>query len=574
MTNVDGHNLLAGLTNMNYVKTQGVNGPIWALIAFDSHDYQIPAGGDVSREALIQVILDKQLEDNGWALSGVKADVDMTGMALQALAPYYNTNDAVKTAVDKALVCLSEIQHEDGGFGSIDGACAESAAQVIVALTALGIDPHTDARFVKNGRSVVDALCDYYVEGGGFKHVSFLEVNGMATEQGYYALAAYMRFLEGKTALYDMSDVTLNSDNDGDNSGDSTEGNTGDSTEGNTGDSTEGNTGDSTGGNTGDSTEGNTGDSTEGTTGDSTEGNAGDSAGGNSGDSTADNSAAESTENKMPTVPVKPSTSSKPQVSVEIGESDDETYETSEDETLEEVDLTPTAEAAKELLEALDLKSKPEEILDAILAYEELSKEEKADLQSDEQVEELRSQLAEMIQTDDETGIAVVGAEWNIQLVVEAVTHDAEVQKVQEKLNGHTILGLCDIYLKDVLTGKEVQPDGSVQIKIPLALLGDCSAYDGLAVVHYADDGTVEYLNSTMDEEYITFTTVEFSYYAVVGYMGESPLDNLADDVIGDDANTAGTSVLPWAIGGVCGLALLAVLLLLVMKNRKVQAGE
>ena len=213
VTDVDGHNLLVGLTDMTYVKKQGINGPIWALIAFDSHDYEVPSGGDVTREKLIEVILEKQLADGGWALSGTKADPDITGMALQALAPYYTTNAEVKAAVDKALTCLSDIQHDDGGFGSIDGACAESAAQVIVALTALGIDPHTDSRFVKDGRSVVDALCDYYVEGGGFKHVSFLEVNGMASEQGYYALAAYFRFKENKTSLYDMSDVTINAEN-------------------------------------------------------------------------------------------------------------------------------------------------------------------------------------------------------------------------------------------------------------------------------------------------------------------------------------------------------------------------
>lgn len=42
VTNVDGHNLLAGLADMTYVKKQGINGPLWALIAFDSHDYEIP----------------------------------------------------------------------------------------------------------------------------------------------------------------------------------------------------------------------------------------------------------------------------------------------------------------------------------------------------------------------------------------------------------------------------------------------------------------------------------------------------------------------------------------------------
>lgn len=213
---VDGHNLLMGLTDMTYVKKQGINGPIWALIAFDSYDYEIPvnvnATEQVTREGLIAYILDKQLEDGGWALSGKIADPDMTGMAIQALAPYYKTNAKVKEAVDKALVMLSEIQLPNGGFGSMDGTCSESCAQVIVALTALGINPETDARFVKNGVSVVDAMCLFAVEGGGFAHVPNGGLNGMATEQSQYALVAYFRFLEGKTALYDMSDVRIGGD--------------------------------------------------------------------------------------------------------------------------------------------------------------------------------------------------------------------------------------------------------------------------------------------------------------------------------------------------------------------------
>ncbi len=209
VTNVAGHNLLVGLNDMTYVKKQGINGPIWALIALDSHNYEIPAGGDVTREKLIEVILEKQLVDGGWALAGSEADTDMTGMAIQALAPYYHTNAKVKTAVDKALANLSAMQYTDGGFGSVDGACSESAAQVIVALTALGIDPHTDNRFVKQGGSVVDALCNNYIEGGGFAHIPGGGLDGMASEQSYYALAAYVRFVNGKSSLYDMSDVVL-----------------------------------------------------------------------------------------------------------------------------------------------------------------------------------------------------------------------------------------------------------------------------------------------------------------------------------------------------------------------------
>ena len=207
VTNVGGHNLLKGLDNMAYVQKQGINGPIFTLIALDSHNY--PTMGDVTREKLIQVILDAQLPGGGWNLSGENADTDMTAMAIQALAPYYKTNETVKAAVDKALEALSALQRNDGGFGSWGTVNSESCAQVIVALTALGIDPATDSRFVKNGSTVLGALAGFYVDGGGFKHTADGERNGMATEQGYYALAAYYRFVNGQTSLYDMSDVTI-----------------------------------------------------------------------------------------------------------------------------------------------------------------------------------------------------------------------------------------------------------------------------------------------------------------------------------------------------------------------------
>lgn len=207
VTNVGGHNLLKGLDNMDYVQTQGINGPIWALIALDSHNY--PTMGDVTREKLIQVILDAQLSDGGWNLSGNDADPDMTAMAIQSLAPYYKENEAVKAAVDKALDVLSELQLATGGFGSWGTENSESCAQVIVALTALGIDPAKDSRFIKNGLTILDALASYYVDGGGFRHIARGDRDGMATEQGYYALAAYYRFINGQTRLYDMSDVTI-----------------------------------------------------------------------------------------------------------------------------------------------------------------------------------------------------------------------------------------------------------------------------------------------------------------------------------------------------------------------------
>ncbi len=209
-TNIDGYNLVAGLSDLDYVTYQGNNGPIWALIALDSGNY--PASGTATRQALVEELLRVQTSDGGWAVTGSKADTDMTGMALQALAPYYETNEQVRAAVDKAIDKLSQMQQADGSFCADYGdgnpvATSESIAQVITGLTALGIDPATDPRFVKSGGSALEALLRYYVDGGGFRHLLDGELDGMATEQGYYALTAYFRFRSGEKRLYDMTDV-------------------------------------------------------------------------------------------------------------------------------------------------------------------------------------------------------------------------------------------------------------------------------------------------------------------------------------------------------------------------------
>lgn len=209
VTNVGGYNLLEGLTEMDYVKKQGNNGPVWALIAFDSGNYVIPTAADpakqVSREGLLDYILSVQCSDGGWGLSGSVSDLDVTAMTLQALAPY-TKEERVSNAVQKALTYLSEAQAEDAGFVGYGVSTSETCAQVIVALTALGIDPVKDSRFIKNGKTVVVKLCSFAVDGGGFCHILDMpKVDGVATEQGYYALTAYERFLAGESSLYDMA---------------------------------------------------------------------------------------------------------------------------------------------------------------------------------------------------------------------------------------------------------------------------------------------------------------------------------------------------------------------------------
>ena len=220
--NVDGINLLDYVFNKadNFPgikpdgelgNRQGINELIFALITIDAKDYQSEDG--ITRETIINRILnDYQLEDGGFALSGKTIDIDITAMTIQALAPYYNSNQEVKKAVDKSINILSNMQGNDGKYeisfiGSAKNKPSETISQVIVALTALDINPHTDERFVKNGNSLVTALLTYIDSEGGFKHVLDKNVDPMATDQGLYALIAFNRLVNDKNSLYDMSDV-------------------------------------------------------------------------------------------------------------------------------------------------------------------------------------------------------------------------------------------------------------------------------------------------------------------------------------------------------------------------------
>ena len=204
VTDVGGCNLLTGLDDMGYIQKAGISGLVWALLAFDCGNYATP--GSVTRQALVEKILALQMPGGGWAVSGSNADPDMTAMAIQALAPYA-AEDRISEAVETALTVLSEMQDETGNFPTRYGTSSESVSQVVVALSTLGIDANTDARFVKNGISAMDALLTYSVEGGGFKHIADGKRDGMATEQGYYALTAYARMKNGQSPLYQMSDV-------------------------------------------------------------------------------------------------------------------------------------------------------------------------------------------------------------------------------------------------------------------------------------------------------------------------------------------------------------------------------
>lgn len=208
--NTAGYDLVAPLFDFEKTTKQGLNGSIWALIALDSVGYEeetktFENTAATIRSRYINHILEHTADDGGWTLSGESADADMTAMALQALARYKD-DKRVSEACEKALYCLALLQNKNGGFSSRGVECAESCAQVTVALCALDI-PLDDERFTVNGRTVLDAMLDYRTKDGGFSHTSSGATNTMASEQCFYALVALQRYRNAKTSLYDMSDV-------------------------------------------------------------------------------------------------------------------------------------------------------------------------------------------------------------------------------------------------------------------------------------------------------------------------------------------------------------------------------
>lgn len=203
---VAGYDLTAPLGDFARTTSQGVNGAIWALLALDSRDYPLPAGGDATREAYLAYLLEQQLPDGGWSLSAAQgADPDLTAMALQALAKYQDQAD-VAAAIDRALSCMSGLQTASGGFASWGVETAESSAQMLIALCELGLAPD-DARFVKNGVTIAENLLRYRLADGSFCHTAGGEANLVATQQGLCALAALARAEAGENSLYRMQDA-------------------------------------------------------------------------------------------------------------------------------------------------------------------------------------------------------------------------------------------------------------------------------------------------------------------------------------------------------------------------------
>ena len=505
-SDVAGYDLLEPLADLDYVKSQGINGPIFALIALDSHDYEIPkvvAGKtQTTRDALIDTILAAQLSDGGWNVNGNGADADMTAMAIQALAPYYNSNAKVKSAVDDALKRLSQMQEDNGGYTSWGTSNAESVAQVIVALTSLGIDPASDGRFIKNGYSTLDALATFYNDKGGFKHSQsdMTASNGLATEQAYYALASWYRLKNGKTSLYDMSDVMTMSKII-----------------------------------------------------EKTVVNGGDSAKDSKKDTLASGSSLTASGTTR---------SITKKATIKLGKMTEAAKA-----ALDRLDAVVNAKLPQNAKEYTDDQIK--QILDAYKAYNALSVSEKKAIEATDTwtaFTEITQNLGSMYHYDESTGIDVraTSAEnlpWYIKLVATPKTaSEKQKTKVQDALGDNSeLFTLYDIHFINTLDNSEWHPSGLIRVKMPMVSIGD---YKTPVIVHIADSGKIRLIEGHVDSAggTIEFEASDFSLYGIAGS------DQSIDSLLGAQA---ARDVMPWIIAGAIAAAILIAIIVMRKRRNK-----
>lgn len=201
---VAGYNLLLPLGDFEKTVWQGINGPIWALIALDSGGYEMPQNGNAqtqaTRDMYVEYILDAQKADGGWSLlkSSTSSDIDITAMAVQALSKYCSSA-SVEAAIQKALVMLKKAESNT----------CEGSAQILTALCKLG-EEYADAQFLQK---VTDDVLSYQCSGG-FMHIHGSVADPMATEQAFYSLTALSRFVNGEPSLYTMTDALKLADNE------------------------------------------------------------------------------------------------------------------------------------------------------------------------------------------------------------------------------------------------------------------------------------------------------------------------------------------------------------------------
>ncbi len=194
-SNFNGQNLTAWLYQNQKWDNYSPNLMIWSLIALDSGNYTAAKG---YREGLIAQLVKYQHTSTGgffFSTAWPADDVDMTAMAMIALAPYKNSNAKAKKMYNAGWKFIQSKADDQYNYGGDSYDPCSTNAYVVIAKCATGqtggdLDA-TVAWMLKN-----------YLGKKGFNLNG--EYNGMSTYQGLLAMDAYQRASAGATKLFDV----------------------------------------------------------------------------------------------------------------------------------------------------------------------------------------------------------------------------------------------------------------------------------------------------------------------------------------------------------------------------------
>ena len=197
---IEGVNLFNLICNSERLES-GTNELAYSLIAIYASGVEIPQDATWNKSDIIDKILTFQIENGGFGLfDSETADIDMTAICVQALAPY-RSDEVVATAIDKAINFLSDIISEDWDYNDNPN----TTAQVLLALASLGIDVTDPANGFGNGveENIVTSLENYRnTDGNGYLFES--SVNTMATYQVMQAYDAYRKAFKDSVLYWDF----------------------------------------------------------------------------------------------------------------------------------------------------------------------------------------------------------------------------------------------------------------------------------------------------------------------------------------------------------------------------------
>lgn len=201
ITNVEDVNLAEMIYNSERL-ADGSNELTFALLALDALDTEIPEGAKWNRDSMIEALLKFQNKETGaFGLSdSEEASLDLTAMAIQALALYQEDTDVAK-AIEDALAYLKT---QISGNYDFDNN-SNSTAQVLMAAAALKLDiTDSENGFGNVYDNIVTRIDEYKAETGFRWMLEDENANTAATYQVMQAFDAYKKAMKENISYWDF----------------------------------------------------------------------------------------------------------------------------------------------------------------------------------------------------------------------------------------------------------------------------------------------------------------------------------------------------------------------------------